>query len=177
MSQHSPEPYDSFAGNVKVELDFFNYTTASDLKGVMHNDAYIVVKGTITVPNTAAADENANNFGKKVIFKNCVPFADCISEINNTQVDNAEDIDAVMPMYNLIEYSNNYSKTSGSLWQYWNDIPTVNNNCDNDNFNEANFTDSFEFKEKKKAKQEIMERNNGTIKTFKQFFGELLRCL
>ena len=56
---------------------------------------------------------------KEIIFKNCVPFTDCISEINNTQIDNAKHIGVVMPMYNLIEYSDNYSKTLGSLWQYY----------------------------------------------------------
>ena len=61
-----------------------------------------MIKGTITVPNTAAADANANNTYKNVIFKNCAPFINCISEINNTQVDNAKDIDIVMPMYYLI---------------------------------------------------------------------------
>ena len=80
-----------------------------------YSDAYILVKGNITVNNTAAA---ANNTNKKVIFKNCAPFTNCISKINNTQIDNAEYIDIVMPMYNLIEYNDNYSKTSGSLWQY-----------------------------------------------------------
>ena len=53
---------------------------------------------------------------KKVIFKNWAPFPNCISEINNAQVDNAKDIDIVMLMYNSIEYGGNYSKTSGSLW-------------------------------------------------------------
>ena len=67
--------------------------------------------------NTAAAGANANNVNKKLIFKNCAPFTNCISEINNTQVDNAKDIDIAMLMYNLIEYSDNYSETSGSLWQ------------------------------------------------------------
>ena len=63
-----------------------------------------------------ANDESrGNNTNKKVVFKNCAPFTDCIREINNTQVDNAKDIDIVMPMYNLIEYSDNYSKTSASL--------------------------------------------------------------
>ena len=57
----------------------------------------------------------ANDLNKTVIFKNCAPFTDCISKINNAQVDNAKDIDIVMLMYNLIEYSDNYSKTSGSL--------------------------------------------------------------
>ena len=80
-----------------------------------YSDAYILVKGNISVNNTAAAGAAANNTNKKVIFKNCAPFTDCISKINNTQVDNAKDIDIVMPMYNLIEYRDNYSKTSGSL--------------------------------------------------------------
>ena len=65
---------------------------------------------------------------KKVLFKNCAPFTNCISEINNTQVNNAKDIDIVMPIYNLIEYSDNYSRTSGNLWQYCKDIPAVQNN-------------------------------------------------
>ena len=75
-----------------------------------YSDAYILVKGNITVNNTAA-----NNTNKKVIFKNCAPFTNCISKINNTDIDNAKYIDIVMPMYNLIEYSDSYSKTSGSL--------------------------------------------------------------
>ena len=79
-------------------------------------DAYILVKGNIAVNNNAGAV--ANNTNKKVIFKNCAPFTNCISKINNTQIDNAECIDIVMPMYNLIEYSDNYLKTSGSLWGY-----------------------------------------------------------
>ena len=108
-----------------------------------NKDAYILVKGTITVDNTAAADADANNTNKKVIFKNCAPFTNCISEINNTQVDNAKDIDIVMPMYNLLEYSDHYSKTFGSLWQYCKD----NNNAIV-NFAENNLTDSFNFKVK-----------------------------
>ena len=88
-----------------------------------YSDAYILVKGNITVNNTAADGAAANNTNKKVIFKNCAPFTKCISRINNTDIDNAQDIDIVMPMYNLIEYSDNYSKTSGSLWQYYKDEP------------------------------------------------------
>ena len=75
-----------------------------------YSDKYILVKGTIAVNNTAAADIDANNTNKKVIFKNCAPFTNCISEINNTQEDHAKDIDIVMSVYNLIAYSNNYSK-------------------------------------------------------------------
>ena len=71
-----------------------------------------------------------------------------MSEISNTQVDNAKDTDIVMSMYNLIEYSDKYSKTSGSLWQYYKDIPAVNDNGNTVNFNEANVTDSFNYKSK-----------------------------
>ena len=67
-----------------------------------------------------------NKRNKGVIFKNCAPFTKCISRINNTDIDNAQDIDIVMPMYNLIEYSDNYSKTSRSLWQYYKDDPNDN---------------------------------------------------
>ena len=63
-----------------------------------YSDTYILVKGNITVNNTAAHGAAANNTGKKVIFKNCAPFTNCISKINNTQIDNAEYIDIVMPM-------------------------------------------------------------------------------
>ena len=80
-----------------------------------YGNVYILVKGIITFNNTAASDADANDTNKKVIFKNCAPFTNCRSEIDNTQVDNAKDIDIEMPMYNLIEYSDNYSKTSGSL--------------------------------------------------------------
>ena len=113
-----------------------------------YSDAYILVMGTITVNDTTAADADANNTNKKVIFKNCAPFTNCISGINNTQVDNAKDIDISMPMYNLIEYIDNYSKISGSLWQYCKDITAVDNNNAIVNFAENNRTDSFNFKAK-----------------------------
>ena len=113
-----------------------------------YSDAYILVKGTISVNNTAAQDVAANNTNKKVIFKNCSPFTNCISEINKTQIDNAKDIDIVMPMYNLIEYSNNYAKTTGSLWQYCKDIPALNANDEIIEFTPGNLTDSFNFKVK-----------------------------
>ena len=113
-----------------------------------YSDAYILVKGTITVNNTAAAGAAANNTNKKVIFKNCAPFTNCISEINNTQIDIAKDIDIVMPMYNLIEYSDNYAKTTGSLWQYCKDIPARNANGEIIVFGANNTTDSFKFKAK-----------------------------
>ena len=86
-----------------------------------YSDAYIHVKGPITVPNTTAQGVNLNNMNKKVTFKNYASFINCISEVDNTQVDDAHDIDVVMPMYSLIEYSVTYSKTSGCLWQFYKD--------------------------------------------------------
>ena len=91
-------------------------------------DAYIV-KGEAIKIDGEGTDDNAKQLherNKGVIFKNCAPFTNCLSEINNTQIDNAKDIDVVMLMYNLIEYSVNYSKTPGSLWQYYRDDPNEN---------------------------------------------------
>ena len=88
-------------------------------------DAYIFVKWPITI--TGAGDDDAakqlDERNKGVIFKNCAPFNKCVSRINNTDIDNAKDIDIIMSMSNFIEYSDNYSKTSESLWQYYKDEP------------------------------------------------------
>ena len=132
--------------NVNSQIKFKTTMLKSSLCD--YNDAYILLKGEITFNNTAVAGAAANNANKKVIFKNCAPFTNCISEINNTRINNAKDIDIVMSIYKLIEYSNNYSKTSGSLWQYCKDIPAVNNNDDIVDFNGTNATDSFNFKAK-----------------------------
>ena len=91
-------------------------------------DAYILVKGTITITgdgNNAAARQ-ADERDKRVTFKTWAPFTNCISRINNTDIDTAQYINIVIPMYNLIEYSDNYSKTSGRLWQYYKDEPNDN---------------------------------------------------
>ena len=87
-----------------------------------YSDAYILMNATITVLNTRANGANPNN-RKNIVIKNCAPFTNCISKINNTQIDNAKDIDVVMLMYILIEYSDNYSKTSASIWDYYRDEP------------------------------------------------------
>ena len=96
-----------------------NYSTDEEIKFLTrsiesslcdYSDSYILVTGNITV--------NRGNNNTKVAFKNCVPFKECRTEINETFVDEAEHINIVMPMYNLIEYSDNYSDTSGSLWQF-----------------------------------------------------------
>ena len=134
------------AYNVNSQIKFKTTMLKSSLCD--YSDAYILVKGTISATNTAAAGAAANNINKKVIFKNCAPFTNCVSEINNTLIDNAKDIDIVMPMYNLIEYSDNYAKTTGRLWQYCKDIQARNNNNAIIIFAGNNLTDSFNFKTK-----------------------------
>ena len=100
------------------------------LRSNLHDyvDAYILVKGTIAV--TGAGDDDAakqlDERNKSVIIKNWAPFTKCISRINNKDIGNAQDIDIVMPMYNVIEYSDNYSKIFGSLWKYYKDDPNDN---------------------------------------------------
>ena len=83
------------------------------------NDAYIVVKGIIIVTNPNNPKRN-----KAIAFKNNAAFINCISNINDVKIDNAEDLDVVMTMYNLLEYSKNYRKTTGSLWNYYRDEPS-----------------------------------------------------
>ena len=100
-----------------------------------YSDAHILVKGkiTVTLAGDNAAARQADERDKGVAFKNCAPFTNCISEINDTQIDDAKDIDILMLMYNLTEYSDNYLKTSGSLWQYYRDEPN-NNLADSETF-------------------------------------------
>ena len=124
--------------NTNSQVEFKNSMLRSSL--CEYSDAYILLSGTIAITG-AGADAAAKRIDKRrkgVIIKNCAPFTDCISEISNTKIDNATYIDDVMPIYNLIEYSNNYSKTSGILWQYYRDEP---------NDNTGNFK-SFQFKVK-----------------------------
>ena len=79
------------------------------------SDAYIVVKGVITV---SADERDRVEMNRKVILKNNAPFISCISKLNGVLIENAEDLDVVAPLYCLLKYSKNYSKTSGSLWNY-----------------------------------------------------------
>ena len=101
--------------NVNSQIRF--KTTMLNCSLCDYSDAYILIKGKITITGRGAnaTARQADERDKEVAFKNCAPFINFISEINNTQVDNAKDIDIVMSMYNLIEYSDNYAKTSGSL--------------------------------------------------------------
>ena len=147
--------------SLNKQIKFETTMLRSSLRDYGH--AYILAKGNITVNNTAAAGAAAaNNTNKKVIFKNCAPFASCINKINNNQIDNAENIDIVMPMYNLTEYNDNYSKTSGRLWQYCKQIPAVDDDIDITDFNGANATESFNLK-KKITGQITANNNDGNI--------------
>ena len=142
--------------NVGSQIKFKSTMLKSSLCD--YSDAYIHVRGTITVNNTAAEGDAANNNNRKVIFKSCAPFTNCISEINNTDLDNTKDLNIVMPMYNVIDYSDNYSKTSGCLWQYTKDRPAADNNNAIVNFTNNNLTGSFNFK----VKMTGQTGNNGT---------------
>ena len=110
--------------NLNSQIKFKTSMLRSNLYN--YSDAYIPVRGTIIVLNTGEA---ANpNKRENIIIKNCAPFTDCISEINNTQIDNAENTNIVMPMHNFVEHSDNYSKASGSLWHYYRDEPFLDGN-------------------------------------------------
>ena len=114
-----------------------------------YSDSYILVKGTVTIENEVAEGAANNASNKKVIFRNSAPFTNCISRINNTEVDDAHDVDVVMPTYNLIKYSDNYLKTSGILWQYCRDKWVLTAHGDVDDFNTTNATtDLFKIKGK-----------------------------
>ena len=135
------EVYDQSEGNYNVnkELRIKTSMLRSDLCDF--SGTYIVVKGNIFVtkktfnaddtdePNNTAANVTANNNvfdNKKLVFKNNALFINCISKINGAEIDNAEDLDVVMPMYNLLEHSKNYRKSTGSLWNYYRDEPNSN---------------------------------------------------
>ena len=109
--------------NTKSDIRFKTTKLKSSLRD--YSDAYILVKGTITITRAGAdaAARQADERDKGLTFTNCVPFINCKTEINNTEIDNAKDIDIVIPMYNLIEYSDNYSETSGGLWKYYKNKP------------------------------------------------------
>ena len=147
---------------LELKLEIEIRKLRSDLCDV--SDVYIVVTGDITVNKktftlddfqecnniqaiiTATNNGNNNSFdGKKLVFKNNAPFINCITKINNIKIDNAEDLDVVMPMYNLLEYSKNYKKTTGSLWNYYRDEP--NSSTGNGNITHSILnSESFDYK-------------------------------
>ena len=113
------EVYDQSEKNYNINKEIIIKTSVvrSDLSD--YSIAYIIMKGDIIVTNPDNAKRN-----KGVAFKNNAPFINYISKINGIKIDNAEDLDVIMPMYNLLEYSKNYRKTTGSLWNYYRDEPS-----------------------------------------------------
>ena len=109
-----------------------------------YSDAYILVKGTITVTGNHPRDIQ----NRPLIIKNNAPFISCITRINGELIEDADDLDIVMPMYNLLEYSKNYRKTIGSLYNYYRDELSDDN--DNDNFSNIKVVNSEAFKYKNK---------------------------
>ena len=124
-----------------------------------YSDAYILVTGNIT-----AVGNDANTKGA---FKNCAPFMKCVTHINHEHVDTADNLDIVMPMYNLIEYSDNYSDTLGSLWQFKRDESPVTNTGNPDNVSVDN-SSSFKYKSSFKGDSATVASN----RVFSVFFGE-----
>ena len=116
-----------------------------------YSDAYILVKGTITVM-APGANNGGNNIRDKrnrpVILKNNAPFVSCITRINGELIEDADDLDIVMPMYNLLEYSKNYRKTIRSLYNYYRD--ELSNDAADDNFDNIKVVNSNTFKYKNK---------------------------
>ena len=123
-----------------------------------YSDAYIVVKGDITLTKTNGRGiiDIRNRF---LAFKNNTPFTNCISKINNVLIDNAEDLDIVMPMCNLFEYCKNYRKTTGSFLNYYRDQP---NNPPTINCNAEPITNSESFKYKSSITGKISKANQDT---------------
>ena len=137
------EVYDQSEGNYNVNKEIRIKTSILRSALCDFSDPYTVVKGDTTItkktftandfeaPNNTAANVTATNTAndnafaeKKLVFKNNAQFIYCISKINDVKIDNAEDLDVVMPMYNLLEYSKNYKKTTGSLWNYYRNEPS-----------------------------------------------------
>ena len=104
--------------NTNKQIRFKILMLRSDLCD--YSDAYIVAKGTVIVSALGAGVFNIRDqTNRPLALKNNAPFISCISKINGVLIKNSEDLDIVMPMYNLLEHSKNYSKTSGSLWNYY----------------------------------------------------------
>ena len=108
-----------------------------------YSDAYIVVQG---IANVSADEKDRDEMDRDFVLKNNAPFISCISKINGVLIENAEDLDIVMPMYNLLEYTQNYSKTSGTLWNYYRDGLTDETNDDNGPNKNAISSKSFKCK-------------------------------
>ena len=137
------------------------------------SDAYIVVKGTITLTNDADR-EFIDVRNRSLAFKNNAPFTNCISKINNVLIENAEDVDVVMPVYNLIEYIKSYRKTTNSLWNFYRDEP---NNLLAADYNADPITnfESFKYKTRITGKHQMQIKK--TVKTLSKEMQRLRKIL
>ena len=146
---------------INNQLSHGRYESGSDIKFKTLMLKSSLREKTITWAGDNAGARQSDEISKGVIFKNCATFIKCISEINNTQVDDAKDLDIVMPTYNVIEYDSNYAQTSESLWPFYRD--ELNHNL----------RDSKLFKSKIKTKanspNEKNTKDSSTIKIFNQF--------
>ena len=113
-----------------------------------YSDAYILVNGTITVTANAGANNIRNKKNKPLILKNNAPFVSCITKINHEFIEDADDLDIVVSMYSLLEYSKNYRKTIESLCNYYRD--ELSDDADNPNFDNIKVVNSKAFKYKNK---------------------------
>ena len=107
-----------------------------------YSDAYILVNGTITVTANAGANNIRDKKNRPLILKNNAPFVSCITRINGELIEDPDDLDIVIPMYNLLEYSKNYRKTIGSLYNYYRDELGGNYNNNDNTIN----SDTFRYK-------------------------------
>ena len=138
-----------------------------------YSDAYILVKGTFLVAGNNLRDRQ----NKPLILKNNAPFVSCITRINGELIEDADDLDIVTPMYNLLEYSKNYRKTIGSLYNYYRDA--LSDDADNNQFNSIKLVNSNTFKYKNKI---INNTNNAGTKDIElaiplKYLGNFWRAL
>ena len=125
-----------------------------------YSNAYIVAKGMITVTRL-----NNDAYDKKLSFKNNALFISCTSKINNTLIDSTEDLDIIIPMYNLLEYSKKYSKTIGSFWNYYRDKPNSGVGSADNNMNYSiKYWKSFDYKTSITGKLEGGDRKKENVK-------------
>ena len=154
-----------------------------------YSDAYILVNITITVTANAGANNIRDKKNRKLILKDNAPFVSCIARINNELIENANDLDIVMPMYNLLEYNKNYRKTIGSLYNYYRD--ELSDDPDNANHDNIKVVNSNTFKYKNKiigniynvdAGADCYDANKNATKTIElaiplKYFGNFWRAL
>ena len=148
MDRSSGETY-----NTNKQIRFKTSLLSSDLCDF--RDSYIAVKGIVTV---SADERDRDKMNRQVILKSNAPFISCISKINGVLVENVEDLDIVMPIYNLLEYSKNYLKTSASLRNYFRDELTDETNDDNDPNKNVINSKSFKYKKSITASTYIVPR-------------------